>query len=951
MDLALTNQTIQYIAWLLAITELIVGLYVWILNPRHPANRNIGTFLLITAINSYAVGLMVTARTIGQATLPAILLAMTTSAIGPLLLVSTISLLKPEWMKERMRPFIFAVYLLAAIPFILTLVDILNSTQLWYTGINAVTYTGGFLITPEFTMGSLSLIVRAGFILSFLMIFSLLIYIALIDKQASAKDRKLAWLLLIQQFIAGAVLTYLASIILPAVAILITNTIFVITYAYAAFDQMISERNLQRGSLQMRLTMVMLIVALPVMVASTAFITNQAHIILEKNANQTLSNASTHLQSTVTMWLEANVRALTQLARQPTLRTMDPEQQKPLLENLVELYPGLQQVSTVDLSGRNIARSDSGPLLDYSSDKWYQEIISGSPLSLETTVNESSGKPVLVAAVPITNSSAKILGGLMFTTELSSLSQQVNAAPIGDSGLVYVIDAENQVVVHPKSEFTRQIQTLEKYPPVTIVRQGILGPFRFVDETGTIWRAKAELLPENWAVISQVPEPELLGTLLTFQRIAWITLVIEGILLLVLAGLMIRQTIRPIHTLTQISAAVANGDFTQVVKIESDDELGVLARTFNSMTGTVQNLIGQLEHRVAERTQELERRAMQLQVAAEVAREAATIREQNTLLNHTVQLISDRFGFYHAGIFLLDIPGEYAVLVTASSEGGRRMLARGHKLKVGEVGIVGYVAGSGEPRIALDVGQDAVYFNNPDLPLTRSEMALPLKSRNKVIGVLDVQSPIASAFTQEDVDTLLILADQIALAIETARLFQASQEALTELESQYKKQVELSWQQRLKTAEIAYEYDGMGVKPYSNGMISPETPLSAEGYVLTSPIQVRGILIGEIQLHRDSTVIPWSKTDAEIIEAISTQVALALDNARLQEAIRRQVQKEQIASKIAARAQSSLDLETVMRRAVQEIGQALKAEAVQIRLQVGSNGDQNHGNGNRGARL
>ena len=133
-----------------------------------------------------------------------------------------------------------------------------------------------FLITPEFTMGSLSLMVRAGFILSFLMIFSLLIYIALIDKQASVKDRKLAWLLIIQQFIAGAVLTYLASIILPAVAILITNTIFVITYAYAAFDQMISERNLQRGKLQMRLTLVMLIVAIPVMVASTAFITNQA---------------------------------------------------------------------------------------------------------------------------------------------------------------------------------------------------------------------------------------------------------------------------------------------------------------------------------------------------------------------------------------------------------------------------------------------------------------------------------------------------------------------------------------------------------------------------------------------------------------------------------------------------------------------------------------------------
>jgi len=122
---------------------------------------------------------------------------------------------------------------------------------------------------------------------------------------------------------------------------------------------------------------------------------------------------------------------------------------------------------------------------------------------------------------------------------------------------------------------------------------------------------------------------------------------------------------------------------------------------------------------------ERKRRTAQLQVGAEVAREAAAILDIHQLLDTTVHLVSEKFGFYHAGAFLVDEQSEYAVLRAASSEGGRRMLERGHRLPVGKVGIVGHVAATGEPRIALDVGQDAFFFNNPDLPDTRSEMGLP----------------------------------------------------------------------------------------------------------------------------------------------------------------------------------------------------------------------------------
>jgi putative methionine-R-sulfoxide reductase with GAF domain len=145
-----------------------------------------------------------------------------------------------------------------------------------------------------------------------------------------------------------------------------------------------------------------------------------------------------------------------------------------------------------------------------------------------------------------------------------------------------------------------------------------------------------------------------------------------------------------------------------------------------------------MEERVAERTREI-------RTASEVARDSATIRDVDQLLDETVRLISSRFGFYHAGIFLVDAVGENAVLRAASSDGGRRMLARGHQLGVGKIGIVGYVTGTGNPRIALDVGADAVHFANPDLPETRSEMALPLRIGERIMGALDVRAP-ANAF-------------------------------------------------------------------------------------------------------------------------------------------------------------------------------------------------------------
>jgi PAS domain S-box-containing protein len=174
---------------------------------------------------------------------------------------------------------------------------------------------------------------------------------------------------------------------------------------------------------------------------------------------------------------------------------------------------------------------------------------------------------------------------------------------------------------------------------------------------------------------------------------------------------------------------------------------------------------------------ETERRARQLATAADVSRAAASILELDSLLFEVTDLIRERFGFYHVSIFLMGEEGEYAVLRESTGEAGRIMKQRGHRLLAGSPSIIGWVTANRRPRIALDVGEDPVHFRNELLPDTRSELAIPLISGEKLLGALDVQSTEANAFGEDDVQVLQILTDQIAVAIENAQAYQAQQEA------------------------------------------------------------------------------------------------------------------------------------------------------------------------------
>lgn len=357
-----------------------------------------------------------------------------------------------------------------------------------------------------------------------------------------------------------------------------------------------------------------------------------------------------------------------------------------------------------------------------------------------------------------------------------------------------------------------------------------------------------------------------------------------------------------------------------------------------------------LEQQVQERTAELasrsselesaalqiQRRSGQFEALAQVAQSITVLRDLQELLPEIATVVSEKYGFYHVGVFLTDSENEYAILTAANSEGGKKMLERNHRLKVGEQGIVGSVTGSGIPRIALDVGADAVFFDNPDLPETHSEMALPLRSGDKVIGALDVQSTESGAFTDEDVQTLGLLADQVSLAIENARLFEDSSRTLSDLQSLMRQSTREAWS-RLPEQEnlLGYRYNATGASPLKERVElaglgkGKDKNGNTESGSFVVPIELRGEVIGNLVV-KSPADNGWNKDQQDLIKAVAERVALSAENARLFEETSKRAERERLVSEITGKIRSHNNPQAMIETAVNELKNALGTRHVKI---------------------
>ncbi|MCL4275712.1 MAG: GAF domain-containing protein [Anaerolineales bacterium] len=349
-----------------------------------------------------------------------------------------------------------------------------------------------------------------------------------------------------------------------------------------------------------------------------------------------------------------------------------------------------------------------------------------------------------------------------------------------------------------------------------------------------------------------------------------------------------------------------------------------------------------LEQRVQERTSSLDKRTIQLQAVADVGKSITSYRDLSELLRQAAQLIHDNFGYYHVGIFLLDERREYAVFAATNSEGGKQMLENGHRLKVGGTSIVGYVTENLKARIALDVGQDAVYFDNPFLPETRSEMALPLVAGGQLFGVLDVQSKESQAFTEDDIATLQILAEQIAVAIQNANLFSETERALETARVLYGEASRDAWSKIIRSEpRIGYVATPPATTQTRSDSLDPDLAkafgsgdliTSSDGLSLSIPITVRGQVIGAIRLRKPEIADAWTEDETSLAIALSDQLSSALESARLYRESQQRAARESLVSDISARLSAASQIDAILRETVQELGQAIGNASVSFQL-------------------
>ncbi len=375
-----------------------------------------------------------------------------------------------------------------------------------------------------------------------------------------------------------------------------------------------------------------------------------------------------------------------------------------------------------------------------------------------------------------------------------------------------------------------------------------------------------------------------------------------------------------------------------------------LANSLNKLAVRIRASIATLEQRVSERTTELTERtaeleaanrqvrarAAQLEALAQVAHTIASVRDLRELLPQIANTISENFGFYHVGVFLLDEANEYAVLSATNSEGGQKMLERKHRLRVGQEGIVGYVTATGEARIAMDVGKDAVFFDNPELPNTHSEMALPLKAENRIMGALDVQSTEKAAFTDEDIQMLSLLAEQVSLAIENARLFDETRNALAEAEAISRQFTREAW------GRVPVEHKLLGYRYNVIGAVPLQEPLDVSAWGqgkdrenqnelnrVVVPIELRGEIIGTLVVQSPSTD-KLNPDQVNLIKAVAERVALSAENARLFEETTRRAERERLVSDITGKIRSVNDPQAMIQTAMEELRSALGASRVEV---------------------
>lgn len=408
--------------------------------------------------------------------------------------------------------------------------------------------------------------------------------------------------------------------------------------------------------------------------------------------------------------------------------------------------------------------------------------------------------------------------------------------------------------------------------------------------------------------------------------------------------------IRPLKAVTQAVRTINSGDFQSPLLMNTNhDEIGDLAETVIELREQLIELTDDMSARIEARNRDL-------QITQEISRVAISETNLDSLMNRVVNLIVERFeSIYHAQIFL--IQGSYAVLQASTGEAGQQLLTRGHRLGIGSLSVIGQVTQQNQTIIARDTATSEVHRRNEFLQETRAELAIPMRLGNRIIGVLDVQSTISDAFDEEAVAILETMTDQLAIAIENTRLYDESTRRLQELDQATRQRTQHNWQdfmysqrvQQLAThagAKVVYDFSALREQAIQTRRFVIGDKTDRDTIPIAMPITIRDLVLGVIEWEIEAS--QYNPNRVLLAEELVARLAVSLDNARLVQAGRQTAANERIINTISAKISGQSDIDQILQTAIQEVGQALRAPQVNIRLhQSNMNGGQDHENGHQ----
>lgn len=429
------------------------------------------------------------------------------------------------------------------------------------------------------------------------------------------------------------------------------------------------------------------------------------------------------------------------------------------------------------------------------------------------------------------------------------------------------------------------------------------------------------------------------ATLLLSPRIGIIAIAIDILTFILIGWLMLSGRITPLNPFTSaivqdwISASamiVLFGAVTIVGFQRLESAFLEAQRQIDANLNTIKDERNNLEKKVTERT-------LQLRRVNEIGSAITAILDPNELLTRAVHLIGDEFECYYTAIFLTDTTGQWAELKVATGDAGKVLLENKHRLDINGKSAIGIsirtkqaymISNSGPDDVRLENpllpytrSQTALTFENPLLPYTRSQIALPLTIGERVIGALEMHSTKENVFLQQDADTYQSMSNQIAITLENSRLFTEAQQSLSEMSATQQQYLQGVWLSLAADQKLEHALGDSSL----TGRQEIEIPLT-----------LRDQIIGQINM---SSVDEWTSEQKSLIEAIATQAALALENARLVEESQSIAMRERLANEVTSKIWASTTIDSILQTTVRELGRALEAAEVNIEVLMGDNNE------------